>query len=264
MTILDYLGVDPDAGLFTTGNLVHLAMLGYVVGFVLKNQIALRLLVLAATFLYIAYYYYHPAEPLWGAIFASLMILAANLTGLGRILYGRLRIAIPPDQLAIFDAMARLHPGEFRRLMRLGAVRKADEETLLTTEGETPGRIFFVSEGETTATKSGESFRIPAKHFIGEVGFVLGAPASASVTVSKGAVFVEWDKARLRAALVRNAELERAFEALLSQDMAVKVAAGVQFDDMRAKPGEDRPWTALAAALSIAPGGAGGPIRAGA
>ena len=44
------------------------AILGYVLGFILKSQIILRLLVLAATLLYIAHNYYHPEEPLWGAI----------------------------------------------------------------------------------------------------------------------------------------------------------------------------------------------------
>lgn len=229
MLKLAYEGAFP-GGIWSTGSIVHLAMLAYVSGFVLKNQIALRLLVLAGSFAYIAYYYLHPAEPLWGAIFASAMIIAAGAIGLARIFYGRMRIAIPADELAIFDAMNGLTPGEFRRLMAAGETVRADAPARLTSEGVAPDHVFFLSSGEAAATKAARRFRIGEAQFIGEIGYVLGVPASATVEVSPGAVYVRWEKARLARHLTRSPELKRAFDALLSRDMANKVASSVQID----------------------------------
>ena len=230
MTILELLGVDPEAGLLSTGTLVHIAMLGYVAGFILKNQIGLRSLVLFATCFYIAYYYYHPETPLWGAIFASLMILLANLIGLSRILYGRMKLAMPADQVAIYDAMAGLQPGEFRKLMSLGEVRTTERETRLTTEGETPDHLYFIAEGAPVAEKGGRRFDVPPRHFIGEISFVLGTAATATVRLPAGGRYVMWDKDKLRRAFARSPELERGFEALLSRDMASKVSTSVQIE----------------------------------
>ena len=109
------------------GLFVHIATLGYVLGFLFKNQITLRLLVLLATFSYIVYYYAFPAEPLWGAIFGSILILFANLTGLTRLLYDKLPLRIDTKFLEIYESLPELEPGEFRRLMKVGKLHEVDE-----------------------------------------------------------------------------------------------------------------------------------------
>jgi len=116
---------------FETGYLVHLAMLGYVSGFLFKDQILLRILVLIGTVFYIAYYYFHPAEPLWGAIYTSLLIIAANLIGLTRLIYSRLPFAIRPEHAPIRKVLPGLEPGEFRLLMKQGALKHAEAEITL-------------------------------------------------------------------------------------------------------------------------------------
>lgn len=226
----ELLALDPERGLWDAAALVHLATLGYVLGFILKSQIGLRLLVLGATFAYIGYYYFHPAEPLWGAIYGSLLILGANLIGLARILYGRLKFTMPAEQLVIYNAMAGLQPGEFRKLMSLGQVMKADSETRLTNEGEHPSHLYFVLDGDPSATKGGRNFGIPVRHFIGEISFILGTPATACVTLPSGGTYVQWDKGPLRRALAQNEDFGKAFEALLSRDMASKVANSIQIE----------------------------------
>ncbi|MEL6792070.1 MAG: hypothetical protein AAFP78_01350 [Pseudomonadota bacterium] len=230
----EFLALDPERGFWDAAALVHLATLGYVLGFVLKNQIGLRILVLIATFAYIGYYYFHPAEPLWGAIYGSLLILAANIIGLIRILHGRVKFAMPDEQLMIFDAMSGLKPGEFRKLMRIGEVKRAEGDVTLTEEGRHPEYLFFVTEGSPRATKGGREFGIPIRHFIGEISFVLGSTATATVTLADGGHYVQWERGKLRRALANSEDFKIAFEALLSRDMAAKVANSIQIE--RAHP----------------------------
>lgn len=216
-------------GIWSTGAIVHLATLGYVAGFVLTNQFALRFLVLASSFVYVAYYYLHPEVPLWGAIFGTFLIIAATVIGLIRLMYDRVWITLPRDQKEIFYALPGLQPGEFRRLMKLAKIIRVEDGDVLTRQGEANEALFFLVSSTAKVQKSGASFTIPPKHFVGEVGFVLDAPASATVTAQKG-VYVRWDSDRLRKALPLQPGLERALQALMGIDMANKVALGVPIE----------------------------------
>ncbi|MGB0508019.1 MAG: cyclic nucleotide-binding domain-containing protein [Pikeienuella sp.] len=221
---------------FETGYLVHLAMLGYVAGFLFKDQIILRVLVLVGTFFYIAYYYAHPAEPLWGAIYASLMIIAANLIGLMRLVYSRLPVAIRPEHAPIRKELPGLEPGEFRALMRQGALKKAETDTVLTTANVPLSDLYFILEGEPVGEKDGISFQIKPGEFVGEVGFMLGGPASATVTLPSGGVYMRWDTPKLRRMINERPQLARAFEALIGRDMARKVAGSIRIELVERDP----------------------------
>ena len=216
-----------------TETLVTIAIVGYVLGFLFKSQITLRVLVLIASLFYIAYYYYHPTEPLWGAILGSVLIIVANLIGLARIMYSRLPIGIPADQWPIFRALEGLEPGEFRQLMSLGAMKFAQDEVVLTKESVAVNSLYFAITGELTGDKSGHPFKMYAGEFIGEVSFMLGGEATATVRIAKGGVYYEWKKERLRKVLENQPRLSQAFEALIGRDMAKKVACGYRAEELK-------------------------------
>lgn len=216
--------------------LVYGAMLFYVLGFLFKDQIVLRILILIGTGFYIAYYYTAAEAPLWAAIVTSAMIGVANVIGFCRLIYGRIRIGIPERQRALYAAMGGLRPGEFRRLMKLATHRETTTSTVLTREGATPESIFFVTHGRVLAKKGDLSFEIPTDNFIGEISFVLGCPASACVHLPEGGTYIEWNRADLRRAMDRSFELERSVEALMSRDMAKKVAASIHAAALEGAP----------------------------
>ena len=219
-----------------TGYLVHIAMLGYVAGFLFKDQIALRLLVLAGTAFYIAYYFFHPAEPLWGAIYASLMIIAANLIGLMRLIYSRIPLSIRPEHEPIRKALPGLEPGEFRTLMRQGALKRAATDLRLTEENVPLSDLYFIIEGEPMGQKDGVPFKIQPGEFVGEVAFMLGDAASATVTLPAGGLYMRWDTPKLRRLIDDRPQLARAFEALIGRDMARKVAGSIRIELVERDP----------------------------
>lgn len=221
---------------FETGYLVHLAMLGYVAGFLFKDQVVLRLLVLGGTFFYIAYYYFHPSEPLWGAIFASLMIIAANLIGLMRLIYSRLPVAIRPEHEPIRKVLPGLEPGEFRVLMRQGALKRAESDITLTQANVPLSDLYFIIEGAPMGEKDGVSFKIQPGEFVGEVGFMLGEAASATVVLPAGGLYMRWDTPKLRRMIDDRPQLARAFEALIGRDMARKVAGSIRIELVERDP----------------------------
>ena len=64
--------------------------------------------------------------------------------------------------------------------------------------------------------------------FIGEMSFVSGKPASATVTATGRVRLLEWPRARLSALLDRSPEIRIAFQSILGVDMAAKLSAEPQ------------------------------------
>ena len=230
--MLDFLFQIRDTFAWDVGVLVHLATLGFILGFLFRSQLVLRLLVLIATVLYIIYYYSFPAEPLWGAIIGSLLILVANITGTLRLLYSRIPLRINGEQKRIFESLKGLEPGEFRRLMKIGEFVTAKSDTTLTELGVKPEYLYYVINGQPTAFKDKIEFAISPGKFIGEVSFVLKSAASATVKLPEGGRFIRWPRDLLQRTLEKNPQLQRAFEAQIGRDMARKVAISEVKDDL--------------------------------
>lgn len=82
--------------IFSNGDwLIHAAMAVYMVGLLVRDQLALRAFLFLGTGFYVAYYHLQPGAPPWDAIFASLMIGIANLIGLLRLLHSRYFTLLP-------------------------------------------------------------------------------------------------------------------------------------------------------------------------
>ncbi len=216
-----------DAGL-----LVHIATLGYIFGFLLKNQLILRILVLGSTILYIPYYYYiYPAQPLWAAIMGSTLVIFANIIGTVSLIYDRLPIKIDPKHMPIYQSLQGIRPGEFRRLIKAAEYQIADDNLTLTNEDEAPSHLYYLEKGIGVAEKKDKTFTVPEGRFVGEISFILGGNATATVNISKGAAFLSWEKTVLNKLLEKHPNLQRAFEARIARDMASKLASSQSIKD---------------------------------
>ncbi len=207
-----------------TGLLVHFGALLQLLGLLNRNQLCLRLFVLLGSVAYVAYYYAYPDRPLWGAIFWSSVLGAANIFGIARIVRERMGLQRTADErylLKVFDTLGR---GELRRLMRLGRWRVADRTILVVEEGQPVASLYFVLDGRIEIVKAGRAFFIDPLVFIGEVAFLLNTKASASVYVQPGTRYIEWSAAELRKLLARNPCLGQAMQKLFNKQLAGKVA----------------------------------------
>lgn len=216
--------MDSVAWFTSAGLLVHLAAGTQVVGYLVRDQLALRLLLLAGTLLYIAYYIFYPATPLWDAALWSLVMAVANTLLIVLLLRERTGWAMSPDEHLLFNAFQPLSPGQFRRLMKAGTIRTAERDLLITVEGEHPERLYYVLEGEVLILKGGRLFDYPPGAFIGELAFVTGRPATATVKVSPGARYMVWECETLERLVERHPAMLPALNRLLVRDMAEKIS----------------------------------------
>ena len=213
--------------IWNPGNFVHLALLFYGLGFMVRDELLLRSLVLIGTGFYLLYYFFFPEIPLWDAIFASTVLGIINITLIIVIVRERTLFAMSADETGLFAAFTTLTPGQFRKMMKIANWKTASSAVELTQEGRMPHSLFYVVSGNVTAEKEGNFFELDAEKFIGEIGFLLHTPATANVVVPPGTVYIEWRTSDLRRLCKKSQAFDNALAALFNFDLAKKVTNAV-------------------------------------
>jgi hypothetical protein len=206
-------------------NIVHIGALLYLAGFLFRDPLILRMLIVAGDIVYILYFFYAPETPLWWGIFWSTLFVTVNLVFIALIYADRTHFNLTAAARALFEQLGTLSPGEFRTLLRVGEFKTAAAALTLAEEGKRPGFLYFVISGTIDIRKQGRHRMTYGKAFVGEVAFLLGRPASATVTVGPGTQYYVWREGALQAALKKKPALATALSAAFNRDLAAKVAA---------------------------------------
>ena len=208
--------------------LVWIAGALYAFGYLVINQVILRILVLIGTGFYTWYYFVVSDDPLWEAIIISLVIGAANIIGLSSLTLRNSRFAVPSKHRDIYNQRFKnMPPGDFRQLMKFARREVTQSERTITTEGATVNELYFVVSGNLTIEKRCETFTMPAGLFVGEIAYLTKQKGSATTKVPAGPEVLIWDFAVLKKHGARKPRFKLALEAMISKDLAVKVAFAV-------------------------------------
>lgn len=211
--------------LFSTANLVHLALIFYCAGLMVRDELLLRVLILIGTIFYLSYYYFFPVSPLWDAMFASAAIATVNLVLIATVVHERTTLAMSSEEAALYERFNVFSPGQFRKLMRKAEWRSAQNEVELTREGEQPPELHFIISGDVHLKKFESHHLLGSGKFIGEIAFLDRGIASATTLAVTGTRYVSWNVDHLRSLFRRHPSLEHALVVLLSRDLSKKVAA---------------------------------------
>ncbi|WP_299373503.1 cyclic nucleotide-binding domain-containing protein [uncultured Tateyamaria sp.] len=207
--------------------IVLLAGIAFTLAYLIINQVVLRLIILVGTALYIWYYWVVADAPLWTAIYTSVAMGTANLIGLGSLFWRQSKLAVPHQHRDIYTQFSSLPPGDFRDLVTCARRYTLADDADITTEGAPVENLFYVISGQIKIEKRGETFPMPAGVFVGEVAYLSRQPSAASTRLSAGAEVLEWNVAALRRQAARKSRFKLALEAMISRDLAVKVAFAV-------------------------------------
>lgn len=205
-------------------NLIHVGALLYLVCFLFRNQIILRLFAVGGDLAYIGYYSTVAERPLWEAIAWAGANILINIAMILMILRDHRMTTLSDDEMSLYQDLRGLSPGQFRRLMRLGKWLVPDEKLVVTEEGKPLDRLYYVLSGEVEVDISGRKVKLAPSVFIGELAYLRKKPATATVTADKGAKLVSWSHQDLATATAKDEGLGAALGILLSNDMAEKIA----------------------------------------
>ena len=213
--------------IFTPNVLITIAGGLFTIGYLIINQVILRISIFLGSLTYIAYYATAADTPLWGAIYTTLIMTAANLIGLATLLAGNAKFAVPKEHRDLYKDFGHITPGDFRSLMKLATRYKMPEDRVVTREGQPVDKVYYVVQGRFQVEKLGTTFPINTATFIGEAAYILKRESAATVTLPKGTEVVEWELGKLKRAANRRPRIKLAFDAAISKDLAIKVALAV-------------------------------------
>jgi RNAse (barnase) inhibitor barstar len=204
---------------------VHVGALLYMVCFLFRDQLYLRLFAVLGDIVYTLFYYGTVADPFWAMLYSTIN-MAINIVMMGLILRDRQMTPLSDDEMSLFQNLRGLNPGQFRRLMKMGNWNKVQNETTLTEEGKDLDRLHYVLTGDVEVDKSGRKIKVDPAVFIGELAYLRKKPATATVRVKPGAVVVSWAHKDLERVTAKDDGLAAVLGTLLSNDLAEKVARG--------------------------------------
>ncbi|GAA0467482.1 hypothetical protein GCM10009096_05350 [Parasphingorhabdus litoris] len=217
---------------FDAALLIHIGALFYIIAFLIRDEMRLRLLVLSGSVFYLLYYYLFPDPPLWDAILTTAILTVANLIVLFRIVLERSVFTLSTQEKQLFMAFEGFTPGQFRQLLKIAKWRDAQSPVVLTKESKQLSKLYYIFNGSVRTKKGKHEFTLGDGNFIGEIAFVLKGPPTADVTALPGTRYVEWNSADIDQLMEKSPAFENAMMALLSRDLADKLATSVQPDSV--------------------------------
>jgi len=128
------------------------------------------------------------------------------------------------EQLFITTCLADLERSQARHLVRLGAWTEVNEETVLIHENTCPQNLKFLVEGIARVEHNGNVLgTVGVGDFLGEMSYLTGKKASATVVTGSKVRYLAFDRGLLRAHLARHPEVRHALEASFNRNLVEKL-----------------------------------------
>ncbi len=211
MTFLDFIG--------------HASFLITALSFYVRDMMLLRALAIVSGFIGIAYNYWLPAGPLWLVIFWLSVFIAINIIRIIGIVLERRKIDFNDEEAELHETVFQnFSPVEFRKLIRIGEWRQANNGEQLTVQGHVVGGLKLLFNGEVLVERDGSEIgRARDGAMIGEISFIQGGAATATVSATKPCRYVSWSGEELRRLLHRNPSMDIAMKHVFSVDLMRKL-----------------------------------------
>jgi len=203
--------------------LVHIGAFLFLLAYLVRDQILLRGLIILGTVFYIVYYFFMET-PLWSALLWNSSFVVINLIMIGVIYSDRASFVMSEREKKLYQVFNTLSPGEFKKLLKIADWFDGSSEEQITTEGEVPARLYFIIDGEALIARDDKKFFVGPSVFIGELAYLIKKPATATVKLTDKVVGISWKTSSLIKLLASNPQMKIAFDGLLNQDLAAKLA----------------------------------------
>jgi CRP-like cAMP-binding protein len=209
--------------MFSLDILVHVGAFLFLLAYLVRDQILLRGLIILGTVFYIIYYFFMET-PLWSALLWNSSFVVINLIMIVVIYSDRASFVMTEREKKLYQVFTTLSPGEFKKLLKIADWFDGSSEEQITTEGEIPECLYFIIDGEALITRDDKKFLVGPNVFIGELAYLIKKPATATVKLTEKVVGISWKTSSLTKLLASNPQMKIAFDGLLNQDLAAKLA----------------------------------------
>lgn len=202
----------------------HLTYGLIALSYLLRDILWLRAVALAASLFAILYNFFAPAEPLWIPIGWNVLFVAINVYQVFQLRRSG-KTGLQAEEIDLAQTfLCGAGPRQLSELFRRGIWRDLIVGDVLAREGTFPGHVAVLYEGEVAVLLCGRPRgRISQRTFIGEISFLTGEAATATVVVTKPTRVLLWSAKVLQEMLDRDPQLNGLFQNWMAVDLTRKL-----------------------------------------
>jgi len=203
----------------------HISYLIIAVSYWLTNIYWLRVTAVIGLCFEIAYFVLVSGGALYTGIGWDAIFIAINLVHLARLTRERMRLRLASDDRdllrTLFDG---LDDAQIGMLLNSAAWHKAEVGEQLTVEGAPVPALMLIAAGQVSVDVGDQTIaRMGPGSFIGEMAFLTGGAASATVTATHETRVMKLEQTRLKTLLVIDSQIASVLHRLLGADLAQKL-----------------------------------------
>ena len=193
----------------------------FLIGFLIRDVILSRAVFAVGAAVFV--YGFALGDGNFFALLWAVAILLVNLAVIWASMRDRFTTPLSPEEQALAKEMPQFSNADFRRLMKHCSWQTLDAPLQLTEQDKPSKTLYYIVSGSARVIKSDKEIEVGDNILIGEISFSQDVPATATVHAHEGSVLVSWPSKKLKRLLKRK-NLKAGFDALLSNDLAEKLA----------------------------------------
>jgi CRP-like cAMP-binding protein len=195
------------------------------VSYMVTDMAWLRALALAGLVAEGIYFYMASATPLWIGIGWALVFTAINAAQLFRLMRERVSVRMSAEERRLHAGIfSVLSPIEFNRVLRAGVWRSLPVGSVLTHIGQAVRHVYALASGAASVVVNDTHVAtIGAGGIVGEMSFLSGRPATATVVVTEAARVFEIAQEALTQLLEDHEDMRAPVLRAIGSELLVKI-----------------------------------------
>lgn len=217
--------MDDLAAIFSLNNWPgHLSYVLIAISYWLTDMFWLRLVAIVGLSLEIVYFLLSGGDLRTG-IGWDLVFIVINAYQISRLVQDRLSLRLPKaDRDLLRSVLTGLDDAQIARLLAAGRFSDVAKGTTLAEENKPLDTLFFICAGHLKVMISGrEVAHLEKSNFVGEVAFLTGKPATATVVAEDSVRALVFERAELNRFFRNEAEVAGLIYQLLGRELAHKI-----------------------------------------
>ncbi len=203
----------------------HAASILTAIAYLVKDILWLRILTVFACIAGIIFNYTVPLTPLWVVIYWNILFLVINLVQIGLIIKERREVEFSEEEKELYETLFQnFAPFEFMKLLRIGKWLEAQKDQVLAVEQKQLDNVMLIYNGLVHVEAEGQAVaQLKDGSFIGEMSYITGGAATATVRALEPTRYLAWAKKDLKQLMNRNPSMRFAMQTVLSADLTKKL-----------------------------------------
>ncbi|MCA9261028.1 MAG: cyclic nucleotide-binding domain-containing protein [Planctomycetales bacterium] len=204
---------------------LHAGNVLYLLAYLIRDILWLRVVTIIALVALVLYYLTCPEGPLLMPLRWNALFILINLVQVVILVFERVPVFLGEEELRVYRAVFRsLTPREYVKLMRLATSGRAQPGEKLLQEGADVEKLTLITAGRASVlVKERPVARLTPLQFLGEMAFLTGEPASASVTADERVDYIQWQASDLRNLAISSPQLDAKLQRVLGADLVLKL-----------------------------------------